>query len=58
LLAGKPLSHILAIGLHDYLDLVQIHLQKIAAAIGRAFFRDWRPGLEMRQEEAAVQETA
>jgi hypothetical protein len=33
----------LAIGLHDYLDIVQIHIQKLAAAIGRAFFRDWRP---------------
>lgn len=47
LLLEKPVSHILAIGLHDYLDTVQIHLQKLAAAIGRAFFRDWRP------EEAA-----
>jgi hypothetical protein len=22
---------------------VQIHIQKLAGAIGRAFFRDWRP---------------
>ena len=43
LLVEKPLSHILAIGLHDYLDIVQIHIQKLAGAIGRAFFRDWRP---------------
>jgi uncharacterized alpha-E superfamily protein len=43
LLLEKPIGHILAIGLHDYLDIVQIHLQKLAAAIGRAFFRDWRP---------------
>jgi uncharacterized alpha-E superfamily protein len=43
LLLEKPLSHILAIGLHDYLDIVQIHIQKLAGAIGRAFFRDWRP---------------
>ncbi|HQT47608.1 MAG TPA: alpha-E domain-containing protein [Acidocella sp.] len=43
LLLEKPVSHILAIGLHDYLDIVQIHIQKLAAAIGRAFFRDWRP---------------
>jgi hypothetical protein len=39
----KPLSHILDTGLHDYLDIVQIHIQKLAAAIGRGFFRDWRP---------------
>ena len=58
LLIGKPLSHILAIGLHDYLDLVQIHLQKIATAIGRAFFRDWRPDIETPQEAAAIQESA
>jgi uncharacterized alpha-E superfamily protein len=44
LLLEKPIGHILAIGLHDYLDVVQIYLQKLAAAIGRAFFRDWRPG--------------
>ena len=43
LLVEKPVSHILAIGLHDYLDTVQIHLQKLASAVGRAFFRDWRP---------------
>ncbi len=46
LLTEKPLGHILATGLHEYLDIVQIHLQKIAAAIGRAFFRDWRPERE------------
>jgi uncharacterized alpha-E superfamily protein len=45
LLVEKPLAHILAAGLHDYLDFVQIHIQKLAAAIGRAFFRDWRPEL-------------
>ena len=44
LLLERPISHILATGLHDYLDTVQIHIQKLGAAIGRAFFRDWRPG--------------
>ncbi len=43
LLVAKPLGHILATGLHEYLDLVQIHLQELAGTIGRAFFRDWRP---------------
>jgi len=43
ILTEKPISHILATGLHDYLDVVQIHLQLLASAIGRAFFRDWRP---------------
>jgi uncharacterized alpha-E superfamily protein len=53
LLLEKPISHILAIGLHDYLDIVQIHIQKLAAAIGRNFFRDWRPAAET--EAAATQ---
>jgi len=56
LLLEKPLSHILATGLHEYLDIVQIHLQQIAAAIGRAFFRDWRPvrgGQEQHAETVA-----
>jgi uncharacterized alpha-E superfamily protein len=43
LLVEKPLGHIIATGLHDYLDVVQIHIHHLAAAIGRAFFRDWRP---------------
>lgn len=42
-LLGKPLNDILTTGLHEYLDLVQIHLQELAGAIGRAFFRDWQP---------------
>jgi len=43
ILTEKPISHILDTGLHHYLDTVQIHLQILAGAIGRAFFRDWRP---------------
>ncbi len=43
LLLEKPLGHILATGLHEYLDMVQIHIQQLASAIGRGFFRDWRP---------------
>ncbi len=43
LLVEKSLGHILATGLHEYLDIVQIHLQELAGAIGRAFFRDWQP---------------
>jgi len=43
ILTEKPISHILDTGLHHYLDVVQIHIQNLAGAIGRAFFRDWRP---------------
>lgn len=42
-LIGKPIDDILVEGLHEYLDLVQIHLQELAGAIGRTFFRDWQP---------------
>jgi uncharacterized alpha-E superfamily protein len=43
IISEKPVGHILATGLHDYLDVVQVQLQVLAGAIGRAFFRDWRP---------------
>jgi hypothetical protein len=52
LLLEKPLGHIIATGLHDYLDIVQIQIQYLAAAIGRAFFRDWRPALSPWSQEA------
>ena len=55
LLVEKPVSHILAIGLHDYLDTVQIHLQKLASAVGRAFFRDWRPEPAATQSQSQSQ---
>ncbi len=43
LLLEKPIGHILDMGLHDYLDIVQIQIQQLAGSVGRAFFRDWRP---------------
>jgi uncharacterized alpha-E superfamily protein len=55
-LLEKSLSHILATGLHDYLDIVQIQLQTLAGTIGRAFFRDWRP--ESVAPQAQAQATA
>jgi uncharacterized alpha-E superfamily protein len=55
-LLEKSLSHILATGLHDYLDIVQIQLQTLAGTIGRAFFRDWRP--EPVAPQAQAQATA
>jgi uncharacterized alpha-E superfamily protein len=53
LLLEKPISHILATGLHEYLDMVQIQIQALAGAIGRAFFRDWQPEIPVL---AAAQE--
>ncbi len=57
LLTEKPISHILATGLHEYLDIVQIHLSTLAGAIGRGFFRDWRPeaaGSSQSQSQSAT----
>jgi uncharacterized alpha-E superfamily protein len=52
ILTEKPISHILDTGLHHYLDVVQIHIQNLAGAIGRAFFRDWRPDAPVAKDSA------
>lgn len=43
LLLSQPVAGLLTKGLHDFLDLIQLHLQELASEIGRLFFRDWRP---------------
>jgi len=48
--AGKLISH----GLHDFLDAVQRDLILLAAEIGNAFFRDWKPELP-RQSQSQSQ---
>jgi uncharacterized alpha-E superfamily protein len=53
-LTEKPTGHILDTGLHDYLDMIQLHLQGISAAIGTAFFRDWRPNAGQHQVQEQV----
>ncbi len=42
-LTGRPVGRIIEGGLHGFLDAVQQDLIALAAAIGTAFFRDWRP---------------
>jgi len=42
-LVGRSIDKILADGLHHFLDGVQRDLILLAAEIGTAFFRDWRP---------------
>jgi uncharacterized alpha-E superfamily protein len=42
-LLGRPVERIIAEGLHQFLDGVQRDLIQLAAEIGTAFFRDWRP---------------
>lgn len=51
-LTEKPISHILATGLHQYLDVVQIHIQNLASTIGRSFFRDWQPAVPAMDQSA------
>ena len=42
-LLGRPVERLIADGLHQFLDGVQRDLILLAAEIGTAFFRDWRP---------------
>ncbi len=42
-LIGRPINTIITDGLHHFLDGVQRDLILLAAEIGTAFFRDWRP---------------
>ena len=42
-LLGRPIERVIADGLHEFLDGVQRDLILLAAEIGTAFFRDWRP---------------
>ncbi|GAN81497.1 alpha-E domain-containing protein [Acidocella aminolytica] len=58
LILEKPLGHILATGLHEYLDLIQIHLHELAGAVGRVFFRDWRPAPISAQKQVQTQVSA
>ena len=42
-LLGRSIEKIIGDGLHNFLDAVQRDLILLAAEIGTAFFRDWRP---------------
>lgn len=48
-LLSHPVEKVLAAGLHEFLDWVQRQLMVIAAEIGSAFFRDWRPPVTQSQ---------
>jgi uncharacterized alpha-E superfamily protein len=53
---GRPVARILEDGLHPFLDGIQRDLILLAAEIGTAFFRDWRPlaeGQSQTQTQAA-----
>ena len=42
-ITGRPVEKLIEDGLHQFLDGVQRDLILLAAEIGTAFFRDWRP---------------
>ena len=53
-LLGRSVEHIIADGLHQFLDGVQRDLILLAAEIGTAFFRDWRPLTVQSQSQGAA----
>jgi uncharacterized alpha-E superfamily protein len=57
-LLGRPVVGIINDGLHQFLDGVQRHLIMLAAEIGTAFFRDWRPLAELTESQGQSQTQA
>jgi uncharacterized alpha-E superfamily protein len=49
----RDAARIIASGLHEFLDGIQRDLLELAAEIGTAFFRDWRPNLAATQSMGA-----
>jgi uncharacterized alpha-E superfamily protein len=56
-LRGRPVDKIIADGLHLFLDGVQRDLIILAAEIGTAFFRDWRPLAQTAGQTQAQSQT-
>jgi hypothetical protein len=54
-LLDRPVDAMIADGLHDFLDALQRDLILLAAEIGTAFFRDWRPLAEKEATQTQVQ---
>jgi uncharacterized alpha-E superfamily protein len=54
-LLGRPVDAMIADGLHDFLDALQRDLVLLAAEIGTAFFRDWRPLADKPAEQTQSQ---
>lgn len=50
-LLSNPVERLISEGLHDFLDALQRDLILLAAEIGNAFFRDWKPEVGMRQSQ-------
>ena len=57
-ITGRPVDKVIASGLHDFLDGVQRDLLLLAAEIGTAFFRDWRPMADLLQSQSQSQSSS
>jgi uncharacterized alpha-E superfamily protein len=51
-LLSNSAERLISDGLHDFLDAVQRDLILLAAEIGNAFFRDWKPEVGARQTQS------
>ncbi|MCB8879230.1 alpha-E domain-containing protein [Acidisoma cellulosilytica] len=51
-LLDRSAEQIISIGLHDFLDGMQRDLIGLAASVGDAFFRDWKPSLQQAQSQS------
>ena len=51
-LSANPVQDLISHGLHDFLDALQRDLILLAGEIGYAFFRDWRPEPQARQQQS------
>ena len=54
-LLGRHVDAMIADGLHDFLDALQRDLILLAAEIGTAFFRDWRPLADKPEDQTQTQ---
>jgi uncharacterized alpha-E superfamily protein len=54
-LLARSVDSLIEAGLHSFLDGVQCDLIRLAADIGTAFFRDWRPLLQSQEQEEGAQ---
>jgi len=56
-LASNSVERLIADGLHEFLDALQRDFILLAAEIGNAFFRDWKPAIEVRSAVQAASQT-
>lgn len=52
-LSATPVERLISEGLHTFLDALQRDLILLAAEIGNAFFRDWKPELPPSERQSS-----